>query len=1353
MKTFLLTLIISVNVFAQINFNTQFPKIGYFDPFTTMMSPLYYGTSNPQNWPNYATDSYYYPVLNSLGLTHVVTYAGAYNWGTGSIGAIPLSSYNPTLKVLDVYFTMRLTRYDTSNPKFWGGMYADGQGNADTYINDYYQVGGGTGTYDQTSNYGFGSSNQTSVWVTNPPAVGSYNTTDNGNKVFFADTSSVQNSPGNLLEAHLPYYQQDRVPKPSAEADSVKYRLVLNARIDGYTNPNDQDTVAIVKLFEFVKNSSQKNVQKSHPFFSTGNANPLTLSTDTTRYPLLVKNFGGNGYIDLASPYFLKIDGDGADLGIKVYWTKKKNLYIDHFFVYDNFYDSLFISNDSSAVYTNLENQFQSTFGSVVSDSRYSHFYNDEPWPNSYRSVNKLSSLSNQKFSANKYVNGAAGDYANYMLQYGNSQGRPPYLMTDKYPFWYWYDTVSTRNDSANVQCALDSLINAGRPNNSSSGLVPAITLAENYTPTNPSDDIPLVCSIQVQAEQKIANGVISSSVHRSPTPNEIKVQGFLSVCYGAKGLAYYTLNTQTPSPSNSGALATYGLFDASGSQPYNDRTRPITGLVQDPANSQVPNARYYAVQALNAAIDKISGTLLQSTWQSGYSISHGQPSGTFITSVTTPDAANQTYVELGIFKDTSNDSLFMIVNRRTLTAESRAITVNFNMSGSSREISDVASGNAWIIAPNGSFTDNLNPGEGRLYKISSATYATTRTIALGTTLTVNAGATATFAQNAGLTINGKLIVNGTPTSKATFTQSTSNGWNGIALNHDSSTIQNCIISYASSPLTITNVNLATITSCTINNSAFSGTQGVSISNSTPTITGLEIDGLSSSSNGVRYSNGKGGALNGSTIRACGSGNGIVIQGNSNPTISGCLIDTNYYYGIIVTSNGTATPLITGNQFTNNGTHGSTRVYHNLVFLSSSNGTVQSNYMTGSIAGIGVYSGSFPTAGNGQEGSNTITGNDYGLMCRDNGSGMGFGSGVPQKHQYSGTCNNIYGNTYYDAYADGGAAIVAEYNWWNVSPPNTDKITISTVDYSHWLTSQDGCPSEGENMIVQGKSSLTTAVDSSGSISDVYQRATNAFFSQDYATSSILSRFIVRSNASTSQKQRAMVRLLSVFLQSGDSTIISDLKSYIVGSDTLSQTAEGLLAYAYATTGNTSKAVSLSNDLITKNPGTEIEKQSLLLLVSLRTFDKSAESISASALAALATKFGTSLDQGLMAALITGSDVVSAGVFLNKEGVQKAKAKVALDSSNTAVKEYNIANYPNPFNPITTIAYQLPKDGRVTIKIFDAIGREVTTLVDEFKPSGSYSAQFDASRLSSGIYFYSIKSGDYNAVKKMSLIK
>jgi hypothetical protein len=80
-------------------------------------------------------------------------------------------------------------------------------------------------------------------------------------------------------------------------------------------------------------------------------------------------------------------------------------------------------------------------------------------------------------------------------------------------------------------------------------------------------------------------------------------------------------------------------------------------------------------------------------------------------------------------------------------------------------------------------------------------------------------------------------------------------------------------------------------------------------------------------------------------------------------------------------------------------------------------------------------------------------------------------------------------------------------------------------------------------------------------------------------------------------------------------------------------------------------------------------------------------------------------------------------------------------------------NYPNPFNPNTTISYQLPKSGLVTIKVFDILGNEIETLVNENKPAGNYNINFDASKLSTGVYIYRIFSGDYTAAKKMLLIK
>jgi len=80
-------------------------------------------------------------------------------------------------------------------------------------------------------------------------------------------------------------------------------------------------------------------------------------------------------------------------------------------------------------------------------------------------------------------------------------------------------------------------------------------------------------------------------------------------------------------------------------------------------------------------------------------------------------------------------------------------------------------------------------------------------------------------------------------------------------------------------------------------------------------------------------------------------------------------------------------------------------------------------------------------------------------------------------------------------------------------------------------------------------------------------------------------------------------------------------------------------------------------------------------------------------------------------------------------------------------------NYPNPFNPSTSISYSLPKSGYVTLKVFNILGNEVTTLVNEAKAAGQYNVEFNASNLPSGIYFYKIQSGSFTETKKMILLK
>jgi hypothetical protein len=92
--------------------------------------------------------------------------------------------------------------------------------------------------------------------------------------------------------------------------------------------------------------------------------------------------------------------------------------------------------------------------------------------------------------------------------------------------------------------------------------------------------------------------------------------------------------------------------------------------------------------------------------------------------------------------------------------------------------------------------------------------------------------------------------------------------------------------------------------------------------------------------------------------------------------------------------------------------------------------------------------------------------------------------------------------------------------------------------------------------------------------------------------------------------------------------------------------------------------------------------------------------------------------------------------------------------SGAIPREYALAqNYPNPFNPATTISYQIRSDGWVTLRVYDVLGREVATLADGYQQAGSYTKTFDASRLSSGVYFYRLQAGSFVNTKKMVLAK
>ena len=80
-------------------------------------------------------------------------------------------------------------------------------------------------------------------------------------------------------------------------------------------------------------------------------------------------------------------------------------------------------------------------------------------------------------------------------------------------------------------------------------------------------------------------------------------------------------------------------------------------------------------------------------------------------------------------------------------------------------------------------------------------------------------------------------------------------------------------------------------------------------------------------------------------------------------------------------------------------------------------------------------------------------------------------------------------------------------------------------------------------------------------------------------------------------------------------------------------------------------------------------------------------------------------------------------------------------------------NYPNPFNPTTNIEFGITESGFVSLQVFDASGKEVAMLVNEIKPAGYYEITFNAIGLSSGIYFYTLRTGNFTSTKRMVLLR
>jgi len=105
-------------------------------------------------------------------------------------------------------------------------------------------------------------------------------------------------------------------------------------------------------------------------------------------------------------------------------------------------------------------------------------------------------------------------------------------------------------------------------------------------------------------------------------------------------------------------------------------------------------------------------------------------------------------------------------------------------------------------------------------------------------------------------------------------------------------------------------------------------------------------------------------------------------------------------------------------------------------------------------------------------------------------------------------------------------------------------------------------------------------------------------------------------------------------------------------------------------------------------------------------------------------------------------------------GSGMSKFSIQVMANGELPKRYALdQNYPNPFNPSTTIKYDLPKDSKVSLKVFDILGREVSTLVNGEEKAGFKSVEWNGTGFATGVYFFRLQAGDFTATKKLLLLK
>lgn len=627
-----------------------------------------------------------------------------------------------------------------------------------------------------------------------------------------------------------------------------------------------------------------------------------------------------------------------------------------------------------------------------------------------------------------------------------------------------------------------------------------------------------------------------------------------------------------------------------------------------------------------------------------------------------------------------------------------------------------------------------------------------TGTVQSTATFTIRPGTKVLFNSGAMLRVYGRLNAYGNSASHITLTRSGPSGsWYGIrfeAISNDASNVSYADISNATYGFYCYNANPTiennTITDCTY---------GIRLRYSHPSISNNTI--ANNSSYGIHgYSTNS--AIYDNTIS--NSNYGIYVYGSSSsPDIKTNLISGNNK-GIY--ANGThSSLLIRDNRIESVGT-----MYEGIYFYNAGEPAIYDNTIYGRFI-KGIYANYYSSpkaigpAENGYDGLNRVIqdGGDLpgNTIYAYNHSDPFLGS----SGQYAAR-NTLYvieeDNTA-GAAASSYSHITAEEDYWgNPTPSGFSWDGTSSIDYTPWLSADPGGGSSLPKTTTGGLFADPTPdpIDTN-SVESLWAWGNSRWRAMNPKAASKVYKILVRKFSSVPEAHIALVRVVSAYTQLRE----PGLDKYLAGlirnpsiDGELQIAAQELLAGWFLRDGQFDPAIMMVERILARAPDTQHEYHALFNLFNIYHEDLEDDERAAEMLAVMKTSY-------------PDYELTQIAQFDVGEEVDWSIAKGFDDPSKHLTKSGRVpekfslhANYPNPFNPITTISYDLPEDANVSLLIHDVLGREVIHLVDNQVSAGYQQVAWNGkdhsgNPVASGIYVYSIKTVGFAESRKMLLLK